>query len=149
MKKTTQYRHRDRELEIKMTPMIDIVFLLLVFFVWTASFHVLEDSLPTNLTSQLGEAESSEPLPEIEYDEIVIRIFWEAGPVWTLNDLPLESHQELQSRLRAIHEIKNDTNVIIHPEKSVPMGEVIDVFDVAQLAGFENVQFATAIELNP
>ena len=32
--------------DIPMTPMIDVVFLLLVFFVWTASFQLVENRLP-------------------------------------------------------------------------------------------------------
>ena len=32
----------DDSLELKMTPMIDVVFLLLVFFVWTSSFELPE-----------------------------------------------------------------------------------------------------------
>ena len=49
--------HRDQgALEIKMTPMIDVVFLLLVFFVWTASFHAVEYLLPSSLSQQLGNA---------------------------------------------------------------------------------------------
>lgn len=145
MKKTSPYLDRDRELEIKMTPMIDVVFLLLVFFVWTASFNIVENSLNAELTSQLGEAEiqSDEPPPEIDFDEIVIRIFWGDNPTWTINDLPMESYDELKSRLKRIAKVKNDASLIIHPESNVPLGEVINVFDTSQLAGFINVQFAT------
>ena len=145
MKKTSPYLDRDRELEIKMTPMIDVVFLLLVFFVWTASFNIVENSLNAELTSQLGETEiqSDEPPPEIDFDEIVIRIFWDVNPTWTINDLPMESYDELKNRLKRIAKIKNDASLIIHPENDVPLGEVINVFDTSQLAGFINVQFAT------
>lgn len=145
MKKTSPYLDRDRELEIKMTPMIDVVFLLLVFFVWTASFNIVENSLNAELTSQLGETEiqSDEPPPEIDFDEIVIRIFWGDNPTWTINDLPMESYDELKSRLQRIAKVKNDASLIIHPESNVPLGEVINVFDSSQLAGFINVQFAT------
>ena len=69
MKKTLGYRDKDREMEIKMTPMIDIVFLLLVFFVWTASFHLVEDSLPTSVTAELGESESTEIPEDIEFED--------------------------------------------------------------------------------
>lgn len=144
MKKTLGYRDKDREMEIKMTPMIDIVFLLLVFFVWTASFHLVEDSLPTSVTAELGESESTEIPEDIEFDQVVIRIFWNSGPNWTLNDLPLDDLEDLNLRLKNIASIKQDTRVIIHPENSVPMGEIIDVFDLAQIAGFEKVQFATS-----
>ncbi|MDB4640004.1 biopolymer transporter ExbD [Pirellulaceae bacterium] len=145
MKKTSPYLDRDRELEIKMTPMIDVVFLLLVFFVWTASFSIVENSLNAELTSQLGEMEvqQDDPPPEIDFDEVVIRIFWGDQPTWTINDLPMESFDDLKDRLQRIAKIKNDASLIIHPEQNVPLGAVINVFDTSQLAGFLNVQFAT------
>ena len=37
-------------MEVKMTPMIDVIFLLLIFFVCTASFRAVEEVLPTNLS---------------------------------------------------------------------------------------------------
>ena len=49
MKRPSIFNGSRRELEIKMTPMIDVVFLLLVFFVWTASFHAVE-YLPVSYT---------------------------------------------------------------------------------------------------
>ncbi|MEC9091544.1 MAG: biopolymer transporter ExbD [Planctomycetota bacterium] len=151
MKKTSSYRDRDRELEIKMTPMIDVVFLLLVFFVWTASFHVVEDSLPATLRSELGTTTTDlkDPLPEIEIDEIVIRIFWESTPSWTFNNLPVDNLGELANRLNIISGITKEVPVIIHPEKNVPFGEIINVFDLSQVAGFEKVQFATAAGGSP
>ena len=41
--------HTDGLLEVKMTPMIDVVFLLLIFFVWTSSFELPEFDLPSAL----------------------------------------------------------------------------------------------------
>lgn len=151
MKKITSYRERDRDLEIRMTPMIDVVFLLLVFFVWTASFHLLEDTLPTTLSAQLGQAKNQpEKLPpEIEFDEIVIRIFQQGPLVITLNGLPMADVGEFEQRLQKIAEIQRGSIVILHPESNVPLGEIINVFDVAQLAGVEKVQFATDFGASP
>ena len=128
-----------------------LVFLLLVFFVWTASFHVVEDSLPTTLTAELGQSEKTppEPHPETEIDELVIRIFPKPNAYWTLNDLPLENLSQLNTRLVSIAAIKNNLNVIIHPEDEVPLGDIIDVFDTAHLAGFEKIQFATPVKSTP
>ena len=42
------------DIDAAMTPMIDVVFLLLVFFVWTASFQIIEQALPSQLVSQTG-----------------------------------------------------------------------------------------------
>ena len=53
----------DRDLgeDQTMTPMIDIVFLLLVFFVCVATDQVVEMSLPTELASGSVDAQQTEP----------------------------------------------------------------------------------------
>ena len=47
-------RAGDIDIDKAMTPMIDVVFLLLVFFVWTASFQIIEHVLPSKMSAQLG-----------------------------------------------------------------------------------------------
>ena len=53
---------------------------------------------------------------------------------------------ELRQTLTTIASIKRDAPVIIDPIGDVPLGDVIDVFDLARLVGFEKVQFAVAEE---
>ena len=60
-----------------MTPMIDVVFLLLVFFVWTASFHAVEYLPPSSLSQKQGTGQTvnvDEPPPEIEFEDIVVHV---------------------------------------------------------------------------
>ena len=38
------------DMDSAMTPMIDVVFLLLIFFVWTASFQIVEQILPSEIS---------------------------------------------------------------------------------------------------
>ena len=45
-------RAGDIDIDKAMTPMIDVVFLLLVFFVWTASFQIIEHVLPSKRSEQ-------------------------------------------------------------------------------------------------
>lgn len=47
-----QRRPQSKRLEISMAPMIDVVFLLLVFFLLTANFRSKEGFLPVNLPRQ-------------------------------------------------------------------------------------------------
>ena len=44
-------RGNDTDLDSAMTPMIDVVFLLLVFFVWTASFTIVEHILDSEMSA--------------------------------------------------------------------------------------------------
>ena len=139
--------HRDQgELEIKMTPMIDVVFLLLVFFVWTASFHAVEYLLPSSLSQQLGNAaviDSQAPPPEAEFEDVIVRILWQDDHVvWQVNGQDVLSLDEVKQRLQLVAGIKTDAPVILHPDEEVPVGDVIDVYDISRVAGFDKIQFA-------
>ena len=148
MKRPSIFNGTRRELEIKMTPMIDVVFLLLVFFVWTASFHAVEYLLPSSLSQQQGTGQTmnqDEPPPEVEFEDIVIRItFVDDRPAWSVNGQPAGSLTEVHDRLTLVADIKTDSPVILHPDESVPVGNVIDVYDATRLAGFSQIQFAIA-----
>jgi biopolymer transport protein ExbD len=136
-----------RELEITLTPMIDVVFLLLVFFIWNAQLQKVEYVLPSQLSVAAGnqEAQPMEPLPEADFDDVVVRIRWlNEQPSWSINDNPVASLAELQERLMIIQEIKRDAPVILHPDKQVPLGHVIDVYDRSRSAGFDRIQFAAS-----
>ena len=54
---------REHDLDSTMTPMIDVVFLLLIFFVWTAGTQMVEYILPSPISAQLGNqpTEMTEP----------------------------------------------------------------------------------------
>ena len=86
---------RRDDLDVKMTPMIDVVFLLLVFFVWTASFQVAEQILPSRVSQAAGAdptAATLPPPPEADFPDIVIRITWtQDTPGWMFNDRQLDS----------------------------------------------------------
>ncbi len=138
---------RGRELEIKLTPMIDVVFLLLVFFIWNARLQKLEYVLPSQLSTATGnqETEAVEPPPEADFDDVVVRIRWlNQQPSWSINDNPVASLDQLQQRLMTIQRIKTDAPVILHPDRQVPLGHVIDVYDRSRSAGFERIQFAAS-----
>ncbi len=57
------HRKERRRFEIKMTPMIDVVFLLLIFFLLTANFRSKEGFLPAELPQQVTRAEQLEFVP--------------------------------------------------------------------------------------
>lgn len=135
---------RDEGMEIAMTPMIDVVFMLLIFFVWTASFQVVELILPSSLVSEQADSGNTEIMPEMEdLERIVVRIGWDgAKPVWTVNEVPIPVFAAVQQRLVTVAKIRSNLPVLVDPDALVPLGNVIDVYDAARAAGFANVQFA-------
>ena len=132
-------------LQVAMTPMVDVVFMLLIFFVWTTSFHIPELVLPSSLISQQQGQGKVELDPELEdLERIVVTLGWSgARPLWTINGVPVARLGAVQERLAAVAEIRADLPVLVDPVAEVALGHVIDVYDLARQAGFETVQFAT------
>lgn len=139
------------DLNSAMTPMIDVVFLLLVFFVWTASFQIIEQILPSEVRAQMGNEPSKldEPPPEEDFPENVVTIGWDGEkPSWIFNKQPISSLAELRKKLTVISSIKPDAPVFLVPDKIVPLGHVIEVYDISKLSGFNKVSFAVEAEQN-
>ena len=139
------------DLDSAMTPMIDVVFLLLVFFVWTASFQIIEQILPSEMSSQLGSdpVDLAQPPPEADFDDIVVQIGWDGtNPNWTLNGQMVATIGALRDRLSILADIKSDAPVILDPASAVPLGYVIEVYDASKMAGLIKVSFAVNPEQN-
>lgn len=131
-----------------MTPMIDVVFLLLIFFVWTASFQVVEYLLPSKISEQAGAGAEVDIPPElVDLEHVVVRLLGKGAAVkWMMNDEALSGLREVETRLNQVATIRNDIPVIVDPEKQVQLGDVINVYDAALRAGFHSVQFTTSAE---
>lgn len=139
-----------RGLKIEMTPMIDVVFLLLVFFVWTASFRMVELTLPSEVSISTGSSDSDmlDPPPEdLDFDNIVVRITGDADQIaLSMNDEPVENLATLGDRLKKICAIKSDAPVILHPDPTVSYGDVMQVYDLSRISGFDTVQIAARLK---
>lgn len=146
MRIPSSYRDR-RAVELQLTPMIDCVFLLMIYFIWSSSFAIVERTLPSQLSQQAsgsGPGSSSAPPPEADFDKVIVRVLaGDSGPAWQVNGAPTGSLAELGQTLRSIARIKRDVPVVLDPLGEVPLGDAIDVFDLARLAGFQKIQFAT------
>ena len=131
--------------DVAMTPMIDVVFLLLIFFVWTASFQIVEMTLPSQLTEMVGAGANQEvKLEEEDFESVIVRIQQDNQQVqWTVNDQPTSSLADVRERLRMVATIRSDLPVLIDPAEQIQLGFVLDVFDIARDAGFQNIQFTT------
>ncbi len=150
MRRPSYHRDRRERFEVKMTPMIDVIFLLLIFFVCTANFQPPEQILPTQL-SLPGEIDSDVPVPpEVEdLDQIVVKVVWREGQVgWQINDVDYDLLTDVRAVLREVKKVKIDLPVILDVEPVVPMEYVIDVYDLCRDVGLGRVQFAASVDNN-
>ncbi len=136
----------DDALEVKMTPMIDVVFLLLVFFIWTSSFELPEFDLPSSIAEPpaAGSQAHTAPAQSVEaYDEIVIRLFTEDAIVrMELNDQRIEDVEAMKSRLSEIIQLGIQPPVIIDPADEITMNTAVEIYDAARSSGADRVLFA-------
>lgn len=141
---------RKSPIELNMTPMIDCVFLLMVYFIWASSFVSPEFFLPGRLSAETASggptaSVNDPPPPEKDFDDVIIRITRPGGTtMWRVNDADVGSLPQLHEQLSRVAKIKTDAPVIVHPDDDVPAGDVIDVFDTARLVGFVQIQFAVS-----
>lgn len=137
--------HTSESMELKMTPMIDVVFLLLVFFVWTSSFELPEFDLPSAIaeTPAGGNEVDSDPLRIEAFDEIVIRLkMQDAGLIIELNGQRFNGTRSLQARLAEIISLGVQPPVIVDPADEITMNVAVQVYDAARAAGADRVLFA-------
>lgn len=137
-----------RPIEIAMTPMIDVIFLLLVFFLATSSFQLVEQFLPSGvskLETPAGNAptEPVEPTDDL-VEQVIVKLKMVSGElVVDVNGAELQDASELQQRLRAISLIRADVPVVIDPAAAVTMDLVVMVYDGARRTGLTRVYLAT------
>jgi biopolymer transport protein ExbD len=132
-----------------MTPMIDVVFLLLVFFVWTSSFELPEFDLPSAIAEPPsgGSELNSEQRPTEVFDEIVIRLLMQdANVVIQLNGQTVDDIDALRTRIGAIIALGVQPPVIIDPAEQIRISSAVEVYDAARAAGADRVLFAAQPE---
>lgn len=131
--------------EDSMTPLIDVVFLLLIFFVCASVGQVAESLLPTELdsgsVSAIAEAESNPAATKVW---VYLRI--EPGGQLSLR---VESREcsdfaELDANLRQLAELTPESPVILDIAPEVPLEALVDTWDICNRAGFESINFATS-----
>jgi biopolymer transport protein ExbD len=137
--------HGRTSTDVAMTPMIDVVFQLLIFFICTASFQQVEELLPMSLAAPGGAnaASTSEATPQPQ--RIVVHATRTDGQTrWTVNDRPAASLQEVERLVRAVSEADRTAPITLDVSKAVPLGDMIDVYDLCRLADIEKIEFAVA-----
>jgi biopolymer transport protein TolR len=114
--------------EINVTPMVDVMLVLLVIFMVTAP--LLTAGIPVNLPQTKAEtlSEPTEPL--------VITVNAEGKVFLQETEVPVDS---LVARLQAITANKPDTKIYVRGDKAINYGRVMEVMGLVKGAGFTQV----------
>ena len=123
-----------------MAPMIDVIFLLLCFFIASQIFSQWETEIDITLpTAQTGE------IPDRLPGEIIINIL-ESGEV-VVSRRTLDE-PALKSLLERIVEMFPGQPVLIRADKRTDYEHVIDVLDLCRQCDIWNISFAIGAEAN-
>ncbi|MGQ9615510.1 MAG: ExbD/TolR family protein [Spirochaetota bacterium] len=112
-----------------LTPLIDMVFLLLIFFLLTS--FLARPSVPVTLP----ETETAEVHAD-SYISVVVR---KDGQI-LFNGDPVSEARLLRSLMRS-YEMGEKREVVIMADREVPFGRVVEVMDVSKKAGTDRISF--------
>jgi len=127
---------REKRVTLNITPLIDVLFLLLIFFMVTGTFKragELELRLPESTTSTPVEVGK-----EVRQVELVLT---ETG-LLQLNGEPV-TFKDLKSRLSTIHTENPTQQLMIKAETGVRHGEVVRLLDIVRDSGFPGIGLGT------
>jgi biopolymer transport protein ExbD len=128
---------RKEPLEINLTPLIDVVFLLLIFFMVSTTFDKdsrIKVELPQSATQD-----------EKVHEKDVLTITIDAGGRFYVNDREVINTEigTLKAAMSKAAAERNDIPLIIKADANTPYQSVITVMDAASQLGFVHMTFPT------
>ncbi len=124
----------EEESEVNLTPMLDVVFIMLIFFIVTASF-VKESGIDIN-RPDAATAERKEK------GNIMIAIS-EEGQIWI--DRRQVDVRALRANIERLHAENPQGTVIIQADEESKNKLLVQVMDAARLAGVKSVAIAAEV----
>ena len=116
--------------DINVTPLVDVMLVLLVIFILTAPL------LASSIKLELPKADAA---PSAQAPQFVTLVVNASGEVF-LNDQPIVL-AALHTRLQQTAAQTPDTEVQLRADARVPYGRVVEVMGVAQKAGLNRIGF--------
>ena len=119
--------------EINVTPMVDVMLVLLVIFIVTAPL------LTTGVNVKLPQTTKTKSLPQ---DNKALTLYVEQDGTLTLNEAKLDM-DTLTARLQAIRESNPEVRIYVKGDENVPYGQMMQVMASVTAAGITQVAFVT------
>ena len=130
--------HKRDDVELDMTPLIDVVFLLLIFFMLSTSLSV-SPGIKVDLPKSSAE--------EVRKKKVTLRVAIEPSGRIYLEGKKL-SLADLRKKFAAVGKKNSDALVVIEADRKVYHGLVVKVMDAAKISGLNKLAIATQPEDN-
>lgn len=121
-----------KKVQINITSLIDVLFILLIFFMVTSTFLEqpgIKLELPKAKSAQIQRVENL-----VIYVDPQRQVF--------LNDKPV-ALDRLESQLREIISSKDDQTLVLRADRTVPHGIVVSIMDIAKSIGVKRLVVGT------
>ena len=119
----------------QIAPMVDILLVLLVFFIVTWNFALTENELDVKVPA-VSNATESKPV----VGQVVVNVRADGKIVFNRNTLTPE---QLTEKLKALAGLYPDQAVILRGDEKVDYSYIVKVLDICRAANIWNVAFAT------
>lgn len=129
MRRRRSLESGDDSSEVNLTPMLDVVFIMLIFFIVTTSF-VKESGVEI----ERPEASAATPRPDTQ----VLVALTSEGAVWVDGD-PVDTHR-VGPEVAGM--VSDDGGVVIQADRRADTGLLIEVMDRLKQAGVDDVAVA-------
>jgi len=126
-------RHRAMVAEINITPMVDVMLVLLIIFMVAAPLMTV--GVPVQLPKTAATA-----LPAVEEEPLTISVTEDGKLVLMKTEIAPE---ELIPKLRAIAAERNDDKIFLRADGRVPYEAVAQVMGALNAGGFHNIGLVT------
>jgi biopolymer transport protein ExbD len=148
MRIPSHQRNRQVGIDQAMTPMIDCVFLLLIFFVCASVGRIAESLMSVDLSSGRVEATDATPVETKPawVTDVWLKLKWDDATnrtVVEMNGRDFREFEPLKTDLLTLAELSPDSPIILDIEPRVPAGDLIRVDDTCRAAGFRSISYAT------
>lgn len=130
-----RFTPEEEEAQIDLTPMLDVVFIMLIFFIVTASF-VKEFGIDVN------RPEKSTEEPDKKAKNILISIT-NTGQIYFNRQPRVIDIGSVRANIERFIAANPEAAVVIQAEKGAKVGLYTKVHEAAQLAGVANIVMAT------
>ena len=144
MRRSTRERLSGSAPLINMTPMIDVTFLLLTFFMLASHFASVE-----KVKVDLPRPDDNQSVDRRLKDKVIINLLHVEGgasPRLQLGPVPVASVADLGGRLKEVSELNPNVQVILRADRRLSYGQVREVMEVVAGAGLIHLQVVTDLE---
>ncbi|TPV97311.1 MAG: biopolymer transporter ExbD [Myxococcales bacterium FL481] len=125
--------------ELNMTPLIDVVFQLLIFFVLTMTYAAHDERL---LRVDLPRAVAGHSDRDNRFSGVTVTVTGEG--VALVDGVEPLSDEELAARLATLHTHNRDARIVVRGDKRATHGRMMTVLDLVTQVGFAQIEFVVS-----